>query len=448
MIGMNTSTSGLRILWVAMVVGSTILAVGSASADNIVTAAKSGRTEAVRTMLEQDSELASATDAAGYTPLHWAAIRGHWAAFELLLAAGAPANAVGADGGTPLHWACHHDRPDMVGQLLERGADVKIHNRWGRTPLHVAARRGCGGVASLLLARGADPNAVTAEGWTPLHVAFMSGNPEMAALLVAQGASVTSKDQEGKVPADYARVRPEEVEIARRLLDDYVGVYDLGEHAKATVWRVGSRLQFMEFAPDEIYPIGEDVFYCRQEPWKVEFSRDEEGAVAGVEIQFLRRTVSGTRHRSQFSYVGSKKCAACHADSEHGNQYVTWLRSRHALAYWRLATDWAAFLASLREENRDIESPIEEPRCLKCHTTGAQRWPTDPAAVVRPEEGVGCEACHGPGSAYIEPEIMADSEKFLENGGIIPNELTCRSCHRDENFAFDEWWPKIRHSNS
>ena len=124
------------------------------------------------------------------------------------------------------------------------------------------------------------------------------------------------------------------------------------------------------------------------------------------------------------------------------------MRSRHALAYWRLATDWAAFLASLREENRDIENPIEETRCLKCHTTGAQRWPVDPTAVVRPAEGVGCEACHGPGSAYIEPEVMADSKRFLENGGNIPDELTCRGCHRDENFAFDEWWPKIKHSKS
>lgn len=437
----------LQTLWVAVVAGAMLLSATLTSADEIVSAAKSGRSEAVRSILEEDPEEASATDAAGYTPLHWAAIRGQWEVFELLVGAGAPVNAVGADGGTPLHWACHHDRPDMVEQLLDHGADLKIHNRWGRTPLHVAARRDCRGVASLLLQRGADPNAVTAEGWTPLHVASMSGNPEMATLLVAAGASATIEDREGNVPRDHARERPQEVEIARRRLDDYVGEYDLGEHARATVWRVGSRLHFMEFAPDELYPIGEDVFYCRQEPWKVEFSRDEEGKVAGIEIKYLRRTVGGTRHQSKYAYVGSQKCASCHLNSEHDNPYVTWLRSRHALAYWRLATDWAVFLGSLREEYRDIERPIEEPRCLKCHTTGAQDWPADPATVVRPEEGVGCEACHGPGSAYIDPEVMADSNRFIENGGAIPGELTCRRCHRDENFAFDELWPKIKHSN-
>jgi hypothetical protein len=436
----------LQTLWVAVVAGAMLLSATLTSADDIVSAAKSGRTEAVRSMLEEDPKQASATDAAGYTPLHWAAIRGQWQAIELLIGAGAPVNAIGADGGTPLHWACHHDCPEIVEQLLDRGADLTIHNRWGRTPLHVAARRNCKGVASLLLERDADPNAVTAEGWTPLHVASMSGNPEMASLLVAAGASKTIEDREGKVPEDYFRKRPEELEIARRPLDDYVGRYDLGEHATATVWRVGSRLLFMEFAPDELYPIGEDTFFCRQEPWKVEFSRDEGGAVERIEIQFLRRTVGGTRHRSQFAYVGSKKCATCHSDKQHGNAYVTWLRSRHALAYWRLATDWAVFLASLREEYRDIETPIEAARCLKCHTTGAQRWPSDPKEVVRPEEGVGCEACHGPGSAYIEPEVMADSRRFIENGGAIPGELTCRQCHRDENFVFEERWPKIAHS--
>lgn len=434
--------------WVAVVIGSVLFAGAPASADDIILAAKSGRPEAVQSFLEEDPTQVNATGAMGYTPLHWAAVRGHWSVFELLLEAGAPVNAVGSDGGTPLHWACHHDRPEMIEQLLDREADPGIHNRWGRTPLHVAARRNCVAVATLLLERGADPNAVTAEGWTPLHVASMSGNPEMVALLQSGGASRAIEDQEGMVAEDYERDRPEAVEIPRRRLDDYVGEYDLGEYARATVWRVGSRLMFMEFAPDELYPIGEDAFYCRQEPWKVEFSRDEAGVVAGIEIQFLRRTVGGERHQSQFAYVGSRTCATCHSNQEHGNPYVTWLRSRHALAYWRLATDWAAFLASLREENRDIENPIEEARCLRCHTTGAQEWPADPKRVVRQEEGVGCEACHGPGSAYIEPEVMADGKRFIENGGVIPDELTCRTCHRDENFVFDEWSSKIEHSSS
>lgn len=48
---------------------------------------------------------------------------------------------------------------------------------------------------------------------------------------------------------------------------------------------------------------------------------------------------------------------------------------------------------------------------------------------------------------FDKPEVVADSERFLENGGVIPDELACRRCHRDENFAFDNWWPKIRHTN-
>ncbi len=124
---------------------------------DIVDAAKRGDDNAVRRILERDPAAVRATDAEGYTALHWAGIRANWRIFAELVAAGAPVDAVGGDGGTPLHWACHHDRADMVQLLLDAGATLDIHNRWGRTPLHVAARRGCRSVAELLLARRRRP---------------------------------------------------------------------------------------------------------------------------------------------------------------------------------------------------------------------------------------------------------------------------------------------------
>ena len=68
------------------------------------------------------------------------------------------------------------------------------------------------------------------------------------------------------------------------------------------------------------------------------------------------------------------------------------------------------------------------------------------AESFRPEEGVGCEACHGPGSDYLDPEIMANRAQFIAHGGQVPDEATCRSCHRNsDRFDFAEWWPKIAH---
>ncbi len=58
---------------------------------------------------------------------------------------------------------------------------------------------------------------------------------------------------------------------------------------------------------------------------------------------------------------------------------------------------------------------------------------------------LGSGACHGAGSDYVDPAVMADREAFLADGGILPDELTCRGCHRDERFRFLPMWERIRH---
>jgi hypothetical protein len=199
-----------------------------------------------------------------------------------------------------------------------------------------------------------------------------------------------------------------------------------------------------EFGPNELYPIGEDTFYCVREPWKVTFRRDESGRVGGIRIDFLRRSVQGER-LPRYGYVGSAVCAECHLARDAGGQSVQWMQSGHGRAYWELKTDWAAFLASIRDEYSDIEDPSAEWRCLKCHVTGAQDFDSEVTAGFRQEEGVGCEACHGPGSAYVDAAVMADRELFLANGGRIPDEATCRGCHEDDRFDYAERLPLIAH---
>ena len=102
----------------------------------------------------------------------------------------------------------------------------------------------------------------------------------------------------------------------------------------------------------------------------------------------------------------------------------------------------------MREEYSDIEDPSAEWRCLKCHVTGAQDRAARPADTFRQEEGIGCEACHGPGAAYVDPAIMADREAFLANGGRIPDETTCRTCHEGDRFEYEERIREIAHPKS
>jgi hypothetical protein len=415
------------------------------SVTDLVGAARRGDPHAVHKLLELDPGAVKATDENGYTALHWAGIRGHWRIFAELLGAGAPVNAVGGDGGTPLHWVCHHDRADVVARLLDAGADLGVHNRWGRTPLHVTARRGCAEVAALLLDRGADPNAVTLEGWTPLYVASRSGHPLVVDLLLARGSDPELADDGGRCPAEVAWSRPPAVEIAADLLDDYVGLYDLGGGVTAKVWREGGGLRIREFAPDDLTPTGRDRFCCRQEPWQVRFVRDDGGAVSRIEIDFLRRSVVGARTPSP-RYVGAATCMRCHQGAEQGHQDVCWMRGRHAHAWWDLGADWALYLARLRPHYHDVTGPLEDERCLLCHVTGAQDEDALFAATFRREEGVTCEACHGPGSDYSDPEVMADRAAFLAHGGVVPDEATCRRCHRNsDRFDFGEKWPEVAH---
>jgi len=412
-------------------------------ADDIVTASKRGDLFAVRHYLRKVPDSIGARDGFLYTPLHWAAVQGHWGIVETLVLGGADVNALGWDGGTPLHLAAHHDRPDMIRFLLDEGADLTIRNRWGRTPLHVAARRNCDLVAALLLSRGADPNSTTKEGWTPLHVAWMAGHPRVRDILLENSADPEQKDESGKVPGDYAFERPPAVD-GEQTLEPYAGRYALGPDVVLRVWVDDGRLHMAEFGPNELYSIGPDTFYCRREPWRVTFHRDGQGAASRVDVGFLRRTVHGTRlpdHR----YVGSQVCAKCHLAEDAGGQSVRWMQSPHARAYWELKTDWARFLASVRDEYQDIEDPSAEWRCLKCHVAGAQDQDAGPAPTFRQEEGVGCEACHGPGSAYVDPAIMADRKAFLAHGGQIPDETTCRTCHEDDRFQYEERLLEVAH---
>jgi len=408
--------------------------------EEVVAAAKVGDTERVRMFLDRDPTAVSACDGSGWSALHWAAIRGHHDVAMMLVGSGAPVDVVGADGGTPLHWAAHHDDVELVERLLDRGAPLDHANRWGRTALHVAARRGCAGVARLLVTRGADPAAVTHEGWTPLHVASRADHPEVEQVLLAAGADPACPDAEGRTPADLAWRRPAPIEVDRARLDEVTGEYNLGGGVSVVVWREGDELGIREFAPDLLIPVGEDRFVCRQEPWIVTVRRGDDRAVTGLEVAFLRRTVVASRVPVPDGAVGASTCAECHP-----REHVAWMSTRHGLAYWRLATDWARYLATQREEYRNVADPLQDARCIGCHSTAATVGERTIVGTPLATEGVGCEACHGAGGGYAEAGVMEDRARFLARGGRLPDATTCVSCHRDGHFQFDDFRSRLAH---
>ena len=145
--------------------------------------------------------------------------------------------------------------------------------------------------------------------------------------------------------------------------------------------------------------------------------------------------------RRRYGYVGSAACATCHSAESIGNQYDLWLRSPHAKAVLILGSAEGRKVAAAH----GIEKPEEDRRCLACHTTGGG------AEAKTAAEGVGCEACHGPGSAYHEYANHVDTvnrrggyQTALKNGmypvlgisSIKKRERLCLRCHNSERPCF------------
>ncbi|MDQ7779276.1 MAG: HEAT repeat domain-containing protein [Planctomycetota bacterium] len=149
--------------------------------------------------------------------------------------------------------------------------------------------------------------------------------------------------------------------------------------------------------------------------------------------------------------VGVDLCRDCHSTKTIGDQYSVWLNSKHALAYQTLLTDKAREVA---KEKNIVGPPHKAAECLRCHVTGYSPKSVTAdmfARSFRLEEGVGCEACHGPGSLYrASQDIMSDRRRAMEVGLFIPDEKTCIACHNTlsptfKTFNYDESLKKIEH---
>ncbi len=140
--------------------------------------------------------------------------------------------------------------------------------------------------------------------------------------------------------------------------------------------------------------------------------------------------------QSKFKYVGAKACLACHKLPKSGAAYTIWQGSKHANAFATLATPAAQEIA----KKKGIADAQKSEACLKCHDTAAGVAATGHAITFKPGEGVGCEACHGPGSEYknmtVMKEIDAGKTKGETVGLVMGDEKLCVKCHNAESPTF------------
>lgn len=145
--------------------------------------------------------------------------------------------------------------------------------------------------------------------------------------------------------------------------------------------------------------------------------------------------------------VGAPKCKVCHK-AKTGDQWKIWTESAHARAYETLASSHSKRIAA----DMGLGDPQQEVACLKCHATWASLGEDvviNERADYTDAEGVGCEACHGPGSDYKARKVMLDPEA-ARAAGLIMN-TGCRKCHNEESptfkgFDFEASWLDIAHT--
>jgi ankyrin repeat protein len=92
----------------------------------LMIAALKGQGAMVDLLLKRGARPAGAADGKGlWTPLHYAALGGHDAIAERLLAAAAPVNATAPNGATPIMLAARGGHDRLVRRLLRAGADTR-----------------------------------------------------------------------------------------------------------------------------------------------------------------------------------------------------------------------------------------------------------------------------------------------------------------------------------
>ncbi|MCU1315641.1 MAG: hypothetical protein JWN63_963, partial [Candidatus Acidoferrum typicum] len=140
-------------------------------------------------------------------------------------------------------------------------------------------------------------------------------------------------------------------------------------------------------------------------------------------------------------YLGPGSCAStsCHGSVKPiagsrilQNEYSTWIiKDKHSRAYQTLTGETGERMARILKLGAKAE---EAPKCLACHALNPA--PEQRGRAFEISEGVSCENCHGPGSAWLGPHTTKSwaHEKSVTLGmhdtrDVIHRTEKCLECH-------------------
>jgi YVTN family beta-propeller protein len=141
--------------------------------------------------------------------------------------------------------------------------------------------------------------------------------------------------------------------------------------------------------------------------------------------------------------IGASACAECHCGPDSGQPFSRWRSSAHARAYADLATPKGREIASLMGVDVD---PTESTECRECHVTPGIAAADELSYAMF--EGIGCEACHGPGGRHASIAATGEQGALLKQTLSDSAREDCGGCHRGyhgESFDLDAALKKIAH---
>ncbi len=155
---------------------------------------------------------------------------------------------------------------------------------------------------------------------------------------------------------------------------------------------------------------------------------------AGGEVVDYGAQETPTLVKGAFKYVGATACKKCHVESTGQfpkGAFSVWEGHLHSQAFRSLSRDYTRETA---KRVLGIDDPVSDWRCVKCHSTAYGADASQLTETYSDADGVGCEVCHGPGSAYAEIDHgPSNADRYslgfykLENLG--DREAVCVSCH-------------------
>lgn len=157
----------------------------------------------------------------------------------------------------------------------------------------------------------------------------------------------------------------------------------------------------------------------------------------------LHELHTGERERPLLSFaegphVGSAACKSCHEA-----EYAWWEADPHRAAM--------ASLDGQLHQEAEAASSVE---CVRCHASPRSHGGPAPTelASFRPDEGVGCESCHGPGGAHVQAEGGTDNIEGLgDDCPVCVLEALCTGCHSptwDAGWSLDKRLNAVAHGPS